>query len=250
MASNVNFANREVADLYLNEYSTGNQFLYVDWANVTSTSFDAERVFAVGGQGAPNRVQFDGSRTGTLTVEAQVYPAKVFQMYSGNDMGTTANMIKRQKLTATADGLTLPTGDTPVTDSLQIFAADDEYGVELEGTASTTGEGAEAVTVITGDSITADSSYIVYYYVESTDVQVVHFDSKHFPSAYRVEGSVPFKTENDVIIECHPLWYKVAPQGAFELSWQNTGDPVTLTMTFDVMADADGNIFDMIFPNA
>ena len=59
---------------------------------------------------------------------------------------------------------------------------------------------------------------------------------------------MPYKTENDEIVEAHPIWYKAAPQAAFELSWQNTGDPVSLTMTFDVMADADGQIFDMVFP--
>ena len=83
----------------------------------------------------------------------------------------------------------------------------------------------------------------------SVHAQVVHVDSKHFPKAYRVEGSIPYKTEDDTIIEAHPIWYKAAPQGGFELSWQNTGDPVSLTMTFDVLADADSNVFDMIFPN-
>lgn len=77
--------------------------------------------------------------------------------------------------------------------------------------------------------------------------QVVHLDSKHFPKAYRVEGSIPYKTEDDVIIEAHPIWYKAVPQAGFELSWQNTGDPVSLTMTFDVLADADGNMFDLVF---
>ena len=186
---NANFANREVADLMLMDYSTKKMFLNVDWANVTSTSFEGDRVFATGGQGAPNRVQFDGSRTGTLTIEAQVYPVKVFQMLSGNDLGTEANFLKR--------------------------------GVE----------------------------YVVYYYKKAAKPQVIHLDSKHFPKAYRVEGSVPYKTENDEIVEAHPIWYKAAPQAAFELSWQNTGDPVSLTMTFDVMADADGNIYDMIYEN-
>ena len=92
------------------------------------------------------------------------------------------------------------------------------------------------------------SDYIVYYYKKVAKPQVIRLDSKHFPKAYRVEGSVPYKTENDEIVEAHPIWYKAAPQAAFELSWQNTGDPVSLTMTFDVMADADGQIFDMVFP--
>lgn len=236
---NANFANREVADLMLMDYSTKKMFLNVDWANVTSTSFEGDRVFATGGQGAPNRVQFDGSRTGTLTIEAQVYPVKVFQMLSGNDLGAEANFLKREKIKAT-DTSKLTLSEAAAGDYVQVFKADDDLGTELEATVS------EKDVTVTVDSGT---EYIVYYYKKSAKPQVVHLDSKHFPKAYRVEGSVPYKTENDDIVEAHPVWYKAAPQAAFELSWQNTGDPVSMTMTFDVMADADGNIFDMIFEN-
>lgn len=48
---NANFANREVADLMLVDYSTKKLFLNVDWANVTSTSFEGDRVFATGRPG-------------------------------------------------------------------------------------------------------------------------------------------------------------------------------------------------------
>lgn len=236
---NANFANREVADLMLMDYSTKKMFLNVDWANVTSTSFEGDRVFATGGQGAPNRVQFDGSRTGTLTIEAQVYPVKVFQMLSGNGLGAEANFLKREKIKAT-DTSKLTLSEAAAGDYVQVFKADDDLGTELEATVS---EKDVTVTVENG------TEYIVYYYKKSAKPQVVHLDSKHFPKAYRVEGSVPYKTENDDIVEAHPVWYKAAPQAAFELSWQNTGDPVSMTMTFDVMADADGNIFDMIFEN-
>lgn len=236
---NANFANREVADLMLMDYSTKKMFLNVDWANVTSTSFEGDRVFATGGQGAPNRVQFDGSRTGTLTIEAQVYPVKVFQMLSGNDLGTEANFLKREKITAT-DTVKLTLTDSAAGTYVQVFKADDDLGTELTATVAD-----KEVTV----TVESGVEYVVYYYKKAAKPQVIHLDSKHFPKAYRVEGSVPYKTENDEIVEAHPIWYKAAPQAAFELSWQNTGDPVSLTMTFDVMADADGNIYDMIYEN-
>lgn len=239
---NANFANREVADLMLVDYSTKKLFLNVDWANVTSTSFEGDRVFATGGQGAPNRVQFDGSRTGTLTIEAQVYPVKVFQMLSGNDLGTTANFLKREKVTCTEAGkLTISTAAG--TTAIQVFKADDDLGTEITATVT---EGGTEVTVA---EATQETAYIVYYYAKQAAAQVVHLDSRHFPKAYRVEGSIPYKTESDDIIEAHPIWYKAAPQAGFELSWQNTGDPVSLTMTFDILADENGDMFSLIFPN-
>lgn len=237
---NANFANREVADLMLVDYSTKKLFLNVDWANVTSTSFEGDRVFATGGQGAPNRVQFDGSRTGTLTIEAQVYPVKVFQMLSGNDLGTTANFLKREKVTA-ADTTKLEVSAEIASTAVQVFKADDDLGTEI----TTTGATGKEVTC----TVESGVEYIVYYYAKQAKAQVVHLDSRHFPKAYRVEGSIPYKTENDDIIEAHPIWYKAAPQAGFELSWQNTGDPVSLTMTFDVLADENGDMFSLIFPN-
>jgi hypothetical protein len=237
---NANFANREVADLMLVDYSTKKLFLNVDWANVTSTSFEGDRVFATGGQGAPNRVQFDGSRTGTLTIEAQVYPVKVFQMLSGNDLGTTANFLKREKVTAT-DTTKLEVSAEIASTAVQVFKADDDLGTEI----TTTGATGKEVTC----TVESGVEYIVYYYAKQAAAQVVHLDSRHFPKAYRVEGSIPYKTENDDIIEAHPIWYKAAPQAGFELSWQNTGDPVSLTMTFDVLADENGDMFSLIFPN-
>lgn len=237
---NANFANREVADLMLVDYSTKKLFLNVDWANVTSTSFEGDRVFATGGQGAPNRVQFDGSRTGTLTIEAQVYPVKVFQMLSGNDLGTTANFLKREKVTA-ADTTKLEVSAEIASTAVQVFKADDDLGTEI----TTTGATGKEVTC----TVESGVEYIVYYYAKQAAAQVVHLDSRHFPKAYRVEGSIPYKTENDDIIEAHPIWYKAAPQAGFELSWQNTGDPVSLTMTFDVLVDENGDMFSLIFPN-
>lgn len=237
---NANFANREVADLMLVDYSTKKLFLNVDWANVTSTSFEGDRVFATGGQGAPNRVQFDGSRTGTLTIEAQVYPVKVFQMLSGNDLGTTANFLKREKVTA-ADTTKLEVSAEIASTAVQVFKADDDLGTEI----TTTGVTGKEVTC----TVESGVEYIVYYYAKQAAAQVVHLDSRHFPKAYRVEGSIPYKTESDDIIEAHPIWYKAAPQAGFELSWQNTGDPVSLTMTFDVLADENGDMFSLIFPN-
>lgn len=237
---NANFANREVADLMLVDYSTKKLFLNVDWANVTSTSFEGDRVFATGGQGAPNRVQFDGSRTGTLTIEAQVYPVKVFQMLSGNDLGTTANFLKREKVTA-ADTTKLEVSAEIASTAVQVFKADDDLGTEI----TTTGATGKEVSC----TVESGVEYIVYYYAKQAAAQVVHLDSRHFPKAYRVEGSIPYKTESDDIIEAHPIWYKAAPQAGFELSWQNTGDPVSLTMTFDVLADENGDMFSLIFPN-
>ena len=129
MAVNPNMANREVADLVLLDYKTKKVFLTIDFANVTTTDFTANRVFAKGGQGAPNRVGFDGERAGTLKVDTQIMPVKLFALLSGQDIGKVAKIMKREVLTATSEGIEL--SETPKAGTVQVFAVSDDAGTEI-----------------------------------------------------------------------------------------------------------------------
>ena len=75
----------------------------IDFANVSTTNFQANRVYAKGGWGAPNRVGFDGERTGTLQIDTQIMPVKLFALLSGKEIAKTATVLKREELTAGAD---------------------------------------------------------------------------------------------------------------------------------------------------
>lgn len=119
MAVNPNMANREVADLVLLDYKTKKVFLPIDFANVTTTDFTANRTFAKGGQGAPNRVGFDSERAGTLKVDTQIMPVKLFALLSGQDIGKVAKIMKREVLTATTDGIEL--SETPKAGTVQVL---------------------------------------------------------------------------------------------------------------------------------
>ena len=107
MAFNPNMANREVMNVVLLDYKSKVPFLNVDFANVSTTNFTANRVYARGGWGAPNRVGFDGERTGTLQIDTQIMPAKLFALLSGKDIEKSAKILKREELTAAEGGLTL-----------------------------------------------------------------------------------------------------------------------------------------------
>ena len=54
-------------------------------------------------------------------------------------------------------------------------------------------------------------------------------------------------TEDDEIVQCELVYYKAQPQASFSLAFQNTGDPTTVSITFDCMANQDGDIYDMNF---
>ena len=239
MAMNPNMANREVMNLVLLDYKTKVPYMNIDFANVSTTNFTANRVYAKGGWGAPNRVGFDGERTGTLQIDTQIMPAKLFALLSGKDIAKTAKVLKREELAAGADGLEL--AEEPKTGTVQVFAASDDCGTPIEGVAATGKK-------VTATGITENQNYIVYYYLDkTTGVQSIKFDADTFPKAFEIRGEMPFKTEDEEDVMCDLTYYKAQPQATFNLAFQNTGDPTTVSITFDCYANQDGDIYEMTF---
>jgi hypothetical protein len=237
MAHNPNMANKEVADLVLLNYKDKKPFLNFDFANVTTTELTAERVYATGGQGAPNRVAFDGQRKGTLVVESQITPMKLYAMLSGTDIATTATFLKREVLTSATKAVTLT--ETPVAGSVYIYKDGDDCGTALTITLA-----AKVATI--SDAGYTDGEVIAYYLTEvTTGVQSVKFNSKTFPKAFIIYGETPWKTEDDEEVAMHLTYYKAQPQSNMSLAFSNTGDPTSVSITFDLMADSNNNIYDM-----
>lgn len=239
MAMNPNMANREVMNLFLLDYKTKVPYMKIDFANVSTTNFTANRVYAKGGWGAPNRVGFDGERTGTLQIDTQIMPAKLFALLSGKDIAKTAKVMKREELAAGADGLEL--AEEPKTGTVQVFAASDDCGTPIEGVTATGKK-------VTATGITESQNYVVYYYLDkTTGVQSIKFDADTFPKAFEIRGEMPFKTEDEEDVMCDLTYYKAQPQATFNLAFQNTGDPTTVSITFDCYANQDGDIYEMTF---
>ena len=84
----INRANRQVADVLIQEKKTKALFLDFKTANTTTTNISADSVYARA-KGA-NRIAFPNSPEGTLTIEAQVYPFKMFALFSDGKIDTTA----------------------------------------------------------------------------------------------------------------------------------------------------------------
>lgn len=232
------FASREVCNLVFCDYKTKKPFLNCDFANTTSTELTGESVYAYGGQGHPKKVAFHGERGGTLTIETQMQTMKLYSLLTGADMEKAARFIKREELTATEAGKLTVTG-TPVTGTVNVFAADDDCGTEIPVTATSS--------AITGEGIQADTAYVVYYLEEmSTGVNKIGIKATTFPKAFTVYGETFMKTEDDEVVPYKMVAYKCAPQGNLSLSFASSGDPSSVTITCDLMADEDGNLLDLI----
>lgn len=232
------FANRDVAEITIVDYATQKPFLYIDFANTTASEMTGESVYAYGGHGHPKRVTFNGERSGTFTIETQIQTFKLYQMMTGGVISSSAKFIKREVLTA-ASGLTLSA--EPADATVSVYAAEDDCGVELEATVSGT--------TVTGEGISDGSQYVVYYIEQKNEgVTSISIGANDFPKAVTIYGETFMKTESEDIIPYKLIAYKAQPQTNMSFSWANTGDPQTLTITFDLMADSKNGdkIMDLI----
>ena len=235
MGFNPNMSNKEVADLIFLEYTSQKPYMNLDFANVTTTGLEASREYAVGGQGAPNRVAFDYGRKGTLKIETQIATMKLFSMLSGADLETSFKYAKRYELAAVDGKLTIT--DEIVAGTVNVFAETDDCGTALEVTVAD-----KEITLPTDNN---EGNFIVYAIVNvASGAKSVKFNSKTFPKAFTIYGITPWKTEDDEIAEMHLAYYKAVPQSTFELAFSNSGI-INISITCDLLADKNDNIYDM-----
>jgi hypothetical protein len=237
ISNNTQMANREVCNCVFLDYATQKPYLYVDYANTTTTEMSGNIVKAYGGQGRPAKISFSGEKEGTVKIETQITPFKFFSVLTGASMETTAKYIKREKLKTTALGaITL---SVAAVGDINVFEADDDCG-----TAKTvTGTG----TAFTITGITEVTDVIAYYWInKTTGVEKLAIKNTTFPRAFTFQGDTLYKTTGDVDVVARQIIYKCSPQPAFSLSYANSGDPVTVTMTCDMLCDDNGNMMDYI----
>lgn len=238
--SNKYMTNREVCDLIFVDYSTKKPFLNLDFANVSTTALTGESIFAYGGKGHPKRVQFSGDKGGTLTIDTQLQTAKLWQLVTGGEVSKSAKFVTRVEAVVGADGTEIAIEGTPVAGSIVVYAADDDCGTELASTFAA-GKITLAAALAEGDKV------VVYYMKEvSGGVERLNIKSTSFPKSFTVYGDTVMKTEEDEVLPYHLVCYKAVPQSNLSLSFSNNGDPGTITITCDLMADNDDNMLDLI----
>ena len=168
-----------------------------------------------------------------MKVDTQITPMKLFAMLAGTEILTSGKVFTRERLTLAAGKLTL--SEEPVANSVTVYKAEDDCGAAISATV------ADKVATIEGGS--DGDEYIVYYMAnKEQSIQIVKFKSDAFPKAYTAYGETLYKTEADELLPMKLVIHKAVPQAAFSLALSNTGDPSTLSMTFDLFA-VDGNDF-------
>jgi len=239
----LNKANRQVCDLDIRFLKNKKPFLFFDTANTTTTSMSAESVYAMA-KGA-KKIAFQDPMDGTLAVEAQVYPFALFALMSDGIIDTEAMYSVTKNVECTAAGeldIDVATGETIQAGTVFVFPVDDFGGTEIEGTFAS-----NKFTATTNSDLAVGTTYTVGYMVNKTSgVKKIAFNNKRLPNDYFITASTVDKDEDGVLTPFKQTFYKASVQRNFELAFSSEGDPATVTVTFDIMEDKDGNYVDFI----
>lgn len=241
----LNKANRQTCDVDIRVLKTMMPFLFFDNANTTTSGLSGDSAHAMA-KGA-RKISFQNPIEGTMSIEAQVYPFKFFSLLSDGVIESTAAYGDTQTVTATAAGsidIVVPEGGTIKAGTVFVFPKD-SFGDEealIEGTLAQ-----NKFTATTEGDIVSGEDYTVGYVITRTSgVKKISFNNKKLPKDYYITQKTVDKDEEGLLTPFIMTAYKASIQRNFELSFSSEGDPATVTLTFDLAEDKDGNIFDMI----
>lgn len=241
----LNKANRQVCDVEIRILKTMVPFLNFDTANTTTTGLSSDSVYAMA-KGA-RRIAFPNPIQGTLSIESQVQPFSYFALLSDGAIEESATYAKVDTITAASAGslaITVPTGGTIQAGTVFVYpeGAYGDAASEIKGTFAN-----GTFTATTSANIVANSNYQVGYIVtRESGVKKITFNNKKLPKDYFITMNTLDKDEEGQLTPFVITAYKATIQRSFELSFSSEGDPATVTLTFDLMEDKDGNVMDMI----
>lgn len=234
----INKANRQVCDVDIRVLKTMAPFLFFDTANTTTAGLSGDSVYAM--KKGTRAIAFHNPIEGTMTIEAQVMPFKAYALFSDGTIESNAAYATKKTIKCTEAGKLTVTGAKAGT--VFVYAVGEFGNTQIKGTYAS-----NTFTATTDGDIAVDTEYEVGYIVEKTEnVKKVSFNNKKVPQDYFITMSTLDKGEDDSLTPFIITAYKASIQRNFELSFSSEGDPASVTITFDLLEDKNGNVLDII----
>ena len=239
----LNKANRQVCDVDIRVLKTLAPFLFFDTANTTTAGLSGDSVYAMAkGQRA---IAFHNPLEGTMTIEAQVIPFKFYSLFSDGTIESNGIQAVHKKIKADGTNINIEAANGEVkTGTVFVYPAG-SFGDEdalIEGTFAN-----GTFTPEQNDAIVSGNEYEVGYILNRTSgVKRVSFNNKKVPKDYFITMNTVEKDEEGVLTPYIITAYKASVERNFELSFSSEGDPASITLTFNLLADKNGDVMDIM----
>lgn len=238
----INMANRQCCDVDIRDYVTKKPWLFADFCNTTTAGFTGDAVYA--NKKGAKCIKFDNPLDGTIAMEFQVHPFKIYSMLSDGTIETTAVVAHKEIITAERGAgdkpkLTIAKG-TPISGSVFVYAYGDFGGTALEVTVA--GNEIDCTT-----EFEVGNKYEVAYLEEkTTGIKKISFNNKKLPKYYWAQMSTLDKNENGELVPVKLTCYKGTPVRNLDLQFSSDGDPATIRIELTCLEDENGDVLDMI----
>ena len=181
-----------------------------------------------------------------MKLTAQVYPFKLYALFSDGVIDNTAVYADHQTVTCATAGelaLTVPTNGTITAGTVFAYPAD-SFGDEAALIVGTYAD--NKFTATNAGDISVGAKYTVGYVINRTGVKKIAFNNSRLPKDYYITMSTVDKDENGLLTPFKIIAYKATINRNFELSFSSEGDPSEVELSFSLMEDKDGNVLDMV----
>lgn len=238
---------KDSANLSVISNKSGKPVLYADYCNKTDIEFSSTPTYAT--RKGVKSISWDGAREGKMTTEMQVFDLKWVALLMGTEFTKGTFTINRHEvLDVKSAKATLK--ESPKAGSLMVFKANadgtEQLDEQLVGTPATqvnTYSIADKVITLNGTTFATDGKIIVYYLVDSGATgESFTVTATDFPQGYQIVGDTQIRDASNVD---HLVQFYIGnckPQSNISLS-MNSDDVTTLSITWDILADGNGDMF-------
>lgn len=239
------YALKDAANLRIVSATDDKTKLFVNYAKTTSIEFSAESVFAY--NKTTKAVRFDSAREGTFKTTIELFNMQVLALLFGATLSNkSVPFAKREVLKVTSGSATLE--GTPKTGSLSVYKVDENDPTELLDEQTVGSTSTENKYAISGQTLTfntsstfADDGYVACFYLVDTPAQTFTVDNTSFPGGYYIYGDTSLRNTEQTDEFVQFKLHNVKPQSNISLS-MDTDNVATLEITWDIMADVQGNM--------
>lgn len=233
-----NIANRQVCDISISHLS-GKPFLYFNTANTTSFNIQSDQVFAMAK--GTHKIMFPGAMNGTITISAQVYTSKLYELlsdgrfYNGACYARTDTIkcVRNNKLPLVIDGGTIKDNE--------VFA----YPKDSFGDQDSLISCSFANNELTGNFTVGQEYRVGYIIIRTTNTKTYTFRNRTPLNEYRITMTTITKDEDGSYSPFVIVFYRAILNREFELSFSSEGDPAELSFTFTILSDRYDRFMDM-----
>ena len=235
----LNRANRQCCDLDIRDFKTGAPVLFADFGNVTTAGFSSENTYAM--KKGAKAIAFNNPIEGTLSIETQLRPMALYALLGDGTIEKSAIIKRRESIKATNAGELTLTG-TPK-DNTVFVCKRGEWGKEvIEGSFS----GTKFTATSTPDINVGEYYEVGYLEAKDTGVNKITINNSKLPKDVTISMETLDKDVEGNLVPFVINVYKATVQRSIELSFSSEGDPGSVTLTYDVMQDDNGNVMDFI----